>query len=420
MVNQLIPPFAEDADGPVSARWEKWREHFEAYLAWKDVDNQEEKFKSLMMFGGPDIRKVVKQVHVDESHAMENRYHIAMSMLDDYFVPRLSKTFERQKFREMKPAVGEKFDTFVIRLKKQAAYCDFGDQLESMVADQIITTTTDVSLKRKCLEKDFNFKEIVAIGRTHESVQIQMSDLDNRNGNLQKVSAVETEANEESILKVRSKLGGPRRFRCFRCNGRHDSKDPSCPAKSLECRSCGQVGHFSRCCFLKRKKTNGQPSQYNRFGASRKQKRFVREVSVDGTERNSDVVDLFHLGAGKKLVPVSVGGVCLKFVIDTGADEDVLSEADWATLKRVGFEAYSIRRGSSKVFNAYGINTPLKVLGEVDAEAMIDGRSTDTTFYVIQNGKCSLLSGETAVKLGLVKFLQAVNDESFPHMDGKQ
>lgn len=135
----MIPPFTEDAEGPVAARWEKWRENFEAYLAWKDVDDHDEKYKTLVMFGGPDVRRIVQQVRVDENHAVDNRYHVAMTMLDDYFIPKLSKTYERQKFREMRPAANEKFETFVIRLKRQAAYCDYGDQVDSMVVDQIIT-----------------------------------------------------------------------------------------------------------------------------------------------------------------------------------------------------------------------------------------------------------------------------------------
>lgn len=386
----MIPPFVENAEGPVSARWEKWREHFEAYLAWKDVENHEDKFKNLLMFGGPDIRKVIKDVQTDENHAVENRYHVAMTILDDYFVPKHSRTYERQQFREMKPAAGEKFDSFVIRLKRQAAYCDYGDQLESLVVDQIITTTSDVNLKQKYLEKERNLEEILKVGRTHESVRMQIGNLKNRNETLPTTNTTETEGKVgDSILKVQSTSGGPSRFRCFRCNGRHNAKDPSCPGKSIECRSCGQVGHFARCCFLKKKMFNKPQKQPTHSSSIQKRKRFVREISSGNSDQGQDMVDLFHLGTGKKLVQASVGGVSISFVIDTGADEDVLAEMDWKKLKQTGFEVFSVRRGSSKVFNAYGSNAALEVLGEVDSSVAVNGKSVDTTFYVIQNGKCS-------------------------------
>lgn len=291
----------------MSARWEKWREHFDAYLAWKSIDDHEEKFTSLMLFGGPDIRKIIAQVQSDEQHALDNRYRAAMALLDDYYIPRLSKTYERQKLREMKPNPGEKMDTFVIKLKKQAAYCDYGEQLESLVVDQVITTTTDVNLKRKCLEKDFTLEEILAIGHTHESVETQLGTWNNITGNSQMVNTLDSKSRAgDSILKPFSRENSQKRFRCFRCNGRHDSKDPVCPAKTLKCNSCDQVGHFARCCFLKRKKLNTSTSPQQRE-PPRREKRFVREIIADTQNSDKEVVDLFHLGVGKKTVSASVG-----------------------------------------------------------------------------------------------------------------
>ncbi|XP_062537683.1 uncharacterized protein LOC134206010 [Armigeres subalbatus] len=101
-------------------------------------------------------------------------------------------------------------------------------------------------------------------------------------------------------------------------------------------------------------------------------------------------------------------------MVDTGADENVLAEEDWKQLKRTGFEAHVVRKGSKKIFNAYGSPIPLEVLGEVDAEISINGTSIETTFYVIAGGKCSLLSGDAAISLGIIKFTYTVGQDSFP------
>ena len=112
-----------------------------------------------MLFGGPDVRKVIGEIQKNE-----DRYHVAMKLLNEYFIPRVSKTFEKQKFRQMIPAPNEKIDTFIVRLKKQAGNCDFGDQLENMLVDQVVMTTKDTKLKRMCLEKDLNLEEVLSIG----------------------------------------------------------------------------------------------------------------------------------------------------------------------------------------------------------------------------------------------------------------
>ena len=426
----MVPPFVEDAEGPASARWSKWRENFDAYLAWKQIDDHEEKFRTLMMFGGPDVRKVIAKVNGVEN-PLDNRYRVAVNLLDDYFIPRVSKTYERQKFRQMTPMETEKLDTFVIRLKQQAAYCDFGDQTENMIVDQIVTTTEDAKLKRKCLEKDLTLIEVVSIGRTNESVKFQLSDWKHQGPakstpNLMNNFKSVTE--DDNVLKISSRNYVQQRSRCTRCEGRHSPNDPACPARSQKCKMCGQVGHFGRCCLTKRRKFN-KPSSSSRISPpdeSRqpRTRRFVREIdstSERPAETSPDeIFDLFHLGSGKRFVSVQVGGHAVKFVVDTGADEDVLCENDWITLKQAGFEAYSVRKGSQKTFNAYGSSTPLEVLGEVETELVCGNRQADTTLYVIAKGKCSLLSGNTAVKLGIIKFLQAMENRTFPNVVGKQ
>lgn len=198
--------------------------------------------------------------------------------------------------------------------------------------------------------------------------------------------------------------------KCTRCLGNHISNDQHCPAKTSRCNKCNKIGHFARCCRDNRKhrfsnvKTVANGIHQN---TDRKPK-FVREI--DDVTKNVEIRELFHL-EGKRTVMADVGGVTLRFIIDTGADEDVLSTDDWTTLKRLGFRAYSIKKGSDKIFRAYGSTTPLTVLGEAEMEVSIDGASCVSTFFVIKDGRCSLLSGKTAEKLGIVKFLRTLTPE---------
>lgn len=213
---------------------------------------------------------------------------------------------------------------------------------------------------------------------------------------------------------------------CFRCLGNHFSRDPGCPARSSRCNKCKSKGHFARCCDRFRK----FESQQSRFKRSMKQEtgrtngksrfdrkpKFIREV--DDVTKPVEIREIFHL-EGKRSVQATVGGVNIRFIIDTGADEDVLSEMDWRRLKQVGFEAFGIRKGSDKIFHAYGSNKALVILGEVDVKIAIEDQSCFTTLYVIQDGKCSLLSGNTAEKLGVVKFLRSLSDDTLPAIKGE-
>lgn len=135
-------------------------------------------------------------------------------------------------------------------------------------------------------------------------------------------------------------------------------------------------------------------------------------------DAEAETFDLFHLDSKKRTATVCIGGAAMKLIIDTGADVDVLCDRDWKTLKETGFMAFSVRKGSKKSFQAYGTSNNLKVLGEVDSEITWKGNTVETTLYVIEGGKCSLMSGDTAEKLGLLKFVQALDNVAFPHMQG--
>nr|XP_029730111.1 uncharacterized protein LOC115267328 [Aedes albopictus] len=424
MVNPLIPPFVEDAEGSVTVRWEEWKKQFDAYVNWRGIEDHEAKFKTLALFGGPDIRRIIDRIDVDENHPIENRYHLAIEALDGYFIPRISIAFELQKFRQASPLPGENIERFVFRLRKLAENCELGDQTEKLIVNQIMSTTKDLKLKAKILKSDLPLNQIIAAARAHESLQSQLDQCG--------TSGTPCPA-EESILKInkmdrqsKETLRNYKQKRCPRCNGRHAFRSDNCPAKDQKCHICGIVGHFARCCRQVMKVRNNDRNSAESTHSDRpstRRKQYIREIKrtddeADAIDTEAETFDLFHLDSKKRTAIVCIGGTTMKLIIDTGADVDVLCDRDWKTLKETGFSAFSVRKGSKKSFQAYGTGNNLKVLGEVDTEITWKGNTAETTLYVIEGGKCSLMSGDTAEKLGLLKFVQAVDNVAFPHMKG--
>ncbi|XP_062707374.1 uncharacterized protein LOC134287974 [Aedes albopictus] len=423
MLNCNILPFHETGDGPTSSRWEEWKGQFLAYLALKGVTDHEELYNALMCFGGPDVRKIAKNVEIT-GNILDNRYRAAMEALDNYFSPRMSLRYERYKFRQLKFNPKEKLDQFVLRLKTQAAACNFEDQLDQMVMDQIVyATQNDDKLRAKYLEADVTLDEMLKIGRTHETVATQVQEFRSKptyDGiDVQELQAVSHSGN---TLKDKGT--------CTKCSGKHPTGDQKCPARESRCNNCGKMGHFARCCWKPRQtfhpygqqdkravsESSNYPASRFRGSSSNKKQKFVREL--DDVTDKVEIRELFHLD-NKRRVDAAVGGVKLRFVVDTGADEDVLSAADWKTLKKVGFKAFDVRKGSKKIFRGYGSNHPLTVLGEVDAEISIGDQACSTTFFVIEGGNCSLLSGRSAENLGVVKFLNVANSIALPCIKGE-
>ncbi|XP_062538486.1 uncharacterized protein LOC134206777 [Armigeres subalbatus] len=311
-----ISPFVENGDGHTSTRWEAWKDQFLAYLALKSVEDHDEKFKALMCFGGTDVRKIAQTAKFGKSHLLDNSFRAAMEVLDEYYSPRMSLRYERFRFRQMIFNPHEKLDHFVIRLRSQAALCKFEDQLDEMIMDQIVfATESDDKLRAKYLEYDRSLDDMLKVGRTYESVKVQVQELRNKSS---------TDSVDVSVCEITNK-----KFKCNRCSGNHSGNDSKCPARTETCRLCGKFGHFSRCCISNKKNSLNETEVYS------------RSREVDDVTEKIEIRELFHLG-GKRFVAIDVGGVEIKFIVDTGADEDVLSIEDWKRLKHIGFNGFDV------------------------------------------------------------------------------
>ena len=95
--------------------------------------------------------------------------------LDGYFRPKLNHTYERHLSRQLQQKEGETTDQFITRLRRQAVNCNFGDQEDGNIRDQVIDECVDRRLKEKYLEKGtLTVVQLQEIARVHEEAQWQV------------------------------------------------------------------------------------------------------------------------------------------------------------------------------------------------------------------------------------------------------
>lgn len=152
-------------------------------------------------------------------------YQKTIKKLDEHFQPKTKVIYERHVFRQIQQEIGETFETFVIKLKKQAEICKFSDKDEHII-DQIIEKCTMTEIRKQILllnNDELNLTKIIEDAIALEAVNKQLknfSEFDNING-----------INHKPALKIKKN-----KLICTRCQSRsHIASSLKCPALNKRC-----------------------------------------------------------------------------------------------------------------------------------------------------------------------------------------
>lgn len=350
-------------------------------------------------------------------------YEVLVGKLNKYFSPERNSTFERHLFRSLKPEGGECLNKFLVRLRNQAAKCQFGETKEQILAihlkDKLIDVWAPNDLKKRLLEKEYTLTEAIEMCHVYEQINNQSETMKLPNTSL-------------DINRVESKN---QNIECGRCGQRgHTGTSAGCPAKNSKCNKCGFIGHFARKCKTKgtkRKQSNFENADPKRRRGAYSNIQFVANdkrpetgsMKSEWTEHNCfQVTD--NLGKHmNEIIGCYVGGLKISMLIDSGSKFNLLSESDWEYLCKEHATVWNIRTESENQFRAYAGNDLLKIKRVFEAVIGLDLVSNViVSFYVIENGGQSLLGRDTAIKLNVLKLGPGINQiqdsQIFPKIKG--
>lgn len=413
--------------------WTNWVRGFELFAKASKIEDDAEKCSSLLHYAGPKVQKIFfnlpplseeenKKVPLIGGYGFFNQseYDAAIMKLENFFAPKRNATYERHVFRQMKQEADERIEIYAMRLRTQAERCEFGEQLEGNIKDQITEGCTSSLLRRKILERgDDDFDAILKMAKVIESVSEQQRTFD-RPGNQPKASEPAEEVNKMDYQAKphpstdgRNGVGG-----CSRCGyDSHKSADNKCPALGKTCAKCGGKNHFARKCFTRGDRSNQTRRNVNQnkrpFNETKKndvetkseppEKKEKHESAVQMIE-NSNYDDVFcvYTDDASNEVLCTVGGIGLKAIIDSGSKYNIMDQETWNQLKAANVKTISREKKTEKVFKAYG-GQELTMVGVFKAVIKLKNRETIASFYVVNEGGKFLLGRDTAIKLKVLK-----------------
>lgn len=408
----------------VTINWQDWRDQFHLFLQANEITDPIRQKIQLLHQGGKDLLKIYKNLPASSTpvSADKNVFQIAIDQLNAYFISKRSLSYERMVFRNICQN-DLKVEEFLLKLRTQAALCELkGETLECYMIDQIIEKCNSKKLRKRLLEKDMTLDEVIQTAKAFELTNEQVKEHPEFSTSMEAVK-------EEKIHEIRQK-SKQMIVTCYNCGKTgHYSSSEDCPARGRSCKHCNKKGHFSIVCRSKKHKQVDPPKpivhvKKERYEKPTKQKS-IKTISV-GEASESEEEYCFHLedDTQDSDIIIEIGGVNINVVIDSGASCNVVDDKTWSFLKSRKIKVIDSEAGSSKVIRAYAHATPLVVLGSFRAAVYAGGKSKEAKFYVIENGKRSLLGRKTAIELGVLKLgfeVNMVNEKQpFPKMRGIQ
>lgn len=379
----------------LGTRWKRWLKSFELFadaqgliLASDSDKNKQRRRAQMLHFAGPDVQDIFYTL---ENTGEDSDYKAAVDALNAYFIPQVNSTLARHEFRQLKQEENETVSQFVTRLRRAGQDCNYGDDTDNHIRDEVVEKCTSDYLRRKLLEEGpgLTLTRTLELAQQCDKVESQLATMSiskEKRKDTVEANNVNRVHDHRAKKKPRPNKGKGRGKRCYRCGSAdHLGRDPSCPAKGKECHKCGGKDHFASVCKTKQKKRKDESN-------------FVGE-------NDSDDGYAFHVTekGGEATLCACVGGVNLKMLIDSGATRNIVDEQTWEWLKTKHIKCTSKAGDGGKKLYAYATSKPLEVKGTFESTIKIGKGETVAEFVVIKGKGIPLLGKQTATEVGALK-----------------
>ena len=400
--SQIPLPGAMDCSNKdLVVTWKQFREGFEIYEIATDLTAKDEKKRvaTLKIAMGKECLNILK--HLDMSEEDGKSVSKILDALSRHFTPQPNIVYERYLFFTRDQAPNELIDTYVNSLKELATSCKFGRIENELIRDRLVVGCADCKVRERMFrDRELTLTSAWDMCRSAEITKAQLAKMrlpeatgevnfakgsnksQHKHGN-RITSAKKKDYSEKGSLSYQSSgKGKEKKIRgCAYCGGDHIKG--KCPAYGKKCRKCGRNNHFASSCRSVNYVQHNSDSEDSVF-------------TVKSRTANSWSAEI-HIAYSKQEEEI-------KCQLDTGATCDIISVDD---AKRIMCKYYDERTRHVERMTLYDGST-MPSVGRCTLNLRYKDRQCKADFKIVESRQRPLLSGDTCVKLGLIKRINCV------------
>ena len=142
-------------DKPLKAgrAWHEWLEDFEEDREYFEIKAVKDKVRAFKIYGWQEIKKVARNLPDTVSAEGDNDYKKLIRKLNNHFLLKKNKQHTRYTFSKQRQEPGKSIVSYTARLRAKAKDCEFGDQTNDRILEQLIQTIKDNDLIKKSIQK---------------------------------------------------------------------------------------------------------------------------------------------------------------------------------------------------------------------------------------------------------------------------
>lgn len=375
----------------LSQRWKRWLRGFEFYAEAAGVKDEKQKRQLLLHSAGPEVQDIF-----DTLMNCGEDYKTAKERLTEYFTPHKNIPYHRHLFRQEKQNEGETIAQFVTRLRQLSVDCEFGEQTNEFIRDQVIDKCCSKSLRTKLLaQKDLTLEGLLDIAQAKEASESQSAQFGEqdrafstrqqhrRDKKKPPQSGSKTENTDKKPHMSAKSDSSDKKGKCYKCGIKgHYGYECRC-SKNIKCYKCGRMGHFASVCR----------SESVRFA----------QVPNQHVDSSSESDYGFCVNNKLETVTVKINDQDIPMIVDSGATCNIINTEIKKKLQSNGVTF----RKSHRIIHPY-CSAPIKASVQASVSITHGEKSTETEIICLEGSSPPLLGRTTAITLKLLA-LETVN-----------